>query len=1425
MTTTSNRLVDFFHDHTGYVSDRWEHYLAIYQLELAPLIAAGKPLKLLEVGVQNGGSLQIWSQYLPAGSEVVGIDIDKNCTNIVTPSNARILIGDAADPLQLLQMLDGETFDIIIDDGSHRSPDIVATFETGFGFLNPGGLYVVEDLHCSYLRSFGGGYLEPHAAVEWFKGLVDALNSDHLEEQSAPPPDERARLKRLNRAVARVAFYDSVAVIEKSGQPKTQPFRRVLTGSQTPVADVAPAIWSMPPKQIEAFRFAPATAAAFSSTWTEILVAAKQDIVAANQDLVAAKQDVVAAQHDYAAAIQEVRSLQAANASEGERLVEAKRQLADSLRERAAVEEAGRLQRASSEAALRKAEAAARSAAEQAAGLHVELLRLGKEISENRTASHAALADYAELYNALAVAKAQVDTHLYVILTSTSWQVMRRVTAVAAIVPPGARRLVRRLLRLISWTVKGQIRTNMALYRSAHDSLTVEAPGPRPASAPIAPTLQQRTPGHLPAEPSSPAPLRKRPAEPDAYQIWWAANAPHAAALRLQRRLAESLELQPTFSVIVPVFQPPEAVFIAMVASVQAQSYRRWELVLAIVDTGAPSSALLRHASQASQSDPRIRFTVLPDNLGIAGNSNAALALATGDWIVLLDHDDEIGPDALFRFAESLSLDPAADFLYSDKDMIDLEGKRHFSPLMKPAWSPDIMLNANFLTHLCALRTDLVRGIGGWNPETDGAQDWDLFLRAYLAPARIRHIPYVLYHWRQIPTSVSMGGFTAKPYAADAQLRTLRKYLPAVGWDGGEPEFGKHYIRIRWAANGLRVSVIVVGSQTTPLAADQGVEVFAADPGRPVGSVDAAIARASGDVVIVLDAAFVPQTTDWIAELAYPLSNPAVAMVTGKVLDRNEKIVDFGILCQNGVAYPAFRHGAEFEAGTFGGAGWYWNVSAAAGGAVAFRRTLWSELGGFAAFAKDGRADLGFSLAASKRGRILANPFALFTATDGPSVFEKTLPPLKPEAVRTALPNGDPYLNPNLQVETTPGLPLIVLPEPPPPRPAPYDFAAEARDNAYRYDVEASEIAASIKACSAMAPGPLRHMLWLIPGFQVPFFGGIHTILRVADYMRLHHDVKQSFAVYGETDIESLRARIARAFPDLAATARIKPMAVGGDAPSFGPVDVAFATLWSTAFPLLRMRDVRRKCYFLQDWEPLFYPAGTISGIVEATYRFGFHAICNTPSLADSYRAMGGTADYFLPAVDGRIFNAAARAERRPGDPFVLFCYGRPTTPRNCFEVLAEGLAAIKRKYGDAIEIVFAGADWDPADYGLAGMVRNLGLLSYAGTGQLYRAVDAGLVAMATRHPSYLPFELMACGAAVVTTRNIHTSWLLEDNDNCLLCEATRSDIVRAISVLIDQPDVRNRIAKRGQEVVARDHADWDGTCRRISDCIRTIAE
>ncbi len=170
-----------------------------------------------------------------------------------------------------------------------------------------------------------------------------------------------------------------------------------------------------------------------------------------------------------------------------------------------------------------------------------------------------------------------------------------------------------------------------------------------------------------------------------------------------------------------------------------------------------------------------------------------------------------------------------------DKDSIDRAGARRFAPLLKPGWSPEIMLNANYLTHACAMRTERMRAIGGWDPNTDGAQDWDLFLRGIGDRASVVHVPYVLYHWRHIETSVSANGFSAKPYAAAGQLRALSKYLPVAGWPGATPRFDGSSIRIVWNSElWPTTTVIIVGGETLTdlhLATEtQGrVEVLVAD--------------------------------------------------------------------------------------------------------------------------------------------------------------------------------------------------------------------------------------------------------------------------------------------------------------------------------------------------------------------------------------------------------------------------------------------------------------------------------------------------------------------------------------------------------------------------------------------------------------------
>lgn len=234
----SPRYSETFFAHGGRVSDKWEQYLSIYDREFAPFIAAGKPVRLLEIGVQNGGSLEIWNALLPAGSTIIGIDINNECAKLKfnTP-NISVMIGDASDPAVLDAILKDTEFDIILDDGSHLCRHVIATFQACFRRLKNGGIYIVEDLHTSYWAEFGGGFRTPEASIEWLKGLVDAQHTDYFQNAESIP--DVSDLRDLNRLVRRVTFYDSVAVIEKWQTPKEAPHKRVITGTNAAIIEPA----------------------------------------------------------------------------------------------------------------------------------------------------------------------------------------------------------------------------------------------------------------------------------------------------------------------------------------------------------------------------------------------------------------------------------------------------------------------------------------------------------------------------------------------------------------------------------------------------------------------------------------------------------------------------------------------------------------------------------------------------------------------------------------------------------------------------------------------------------------------------------------------------------------------------------------------------------------------------------------------------------------------------------------------------------------------------------------------------------------------------------------------------------------------------------------------------------------------------------
>lgn len=234
----------------------------------------------------------------------------------------------------------------------------------------------------------------------------------------------------------------------------------------------------------------------------------------------------------------------------------------------------------------------------------------------------------------------------------------------------------------------------------------------------------------------------------------------------------------PRFSILTPVYETPADILTKTLRSVRNQSFGDWELCLVDDASSAPLVAALLAAAESE--DGRVRIHRRRHNGGIVAASNDALAMATGEFVALLDHDDLLHPEALAEVERALRSDPEADYLYTDEDLVSASG-RHYGPFFKPDWSPERMRTQMYTCHLSVLRRALVEEVGGFDPECEGAQDWDLVLRVTERARSVLHVPRVLYHWRALEASAAGGGEAAKPWAFEAGSRAIQSHCDRVG--------------------------------------------------------------------------------------------------------------------------------------------------------------------------------------------------------------------------------------------------------------------------------------------------------------------------------------------------------------------------------------------------------------------------------------------------------------------------------------------------------------------------------------------------------------------------------------------------------------------------------------------------------------------
>jgi len=270
---------------------------------------------------------------------------------------------------------------------------------------------------------------------------------------------------------------------------------------------------------------------------------------------------------------------------------------------------------------------------------------------------------------------------------------------------------------------------------------------------------------------------------PDWYQAWIAENEPDDPQLAEQRQTARNLTYRPLISIITPVYNPAPAILDKTIKSVADQTYDHWQLCL--VDGHSERPGVKEVLKRWSNKDGRIHVKFLDRNLGVSGNSNEALAMATGEFVALLDHDDLLAPFALFEVAKFLNENPRCDMVYSDEDKIEIGGRRH-SQYFKPDWSPDLLQSSMYTGHLTVYKRDIVQSLGGFRSEFDFSQDYDLALRVTEVTNRIGHIPKVLYHWQVLPGSAAAGD---KLFARASNIAALASAVKRRGYNAEVLEY------------------------------------------------------------------------------------------------------------------------------------------------------------------------------------------------------------------------------------------------------------------------------------------------------------------------------------------------------------------------------------------------------------------------------------------------------------------------------------------------------------------------------------------------------------------------------------------------------------------------------------------------------------
>ena len=514
---------------------------------------------------------------------------------------------------------------------------------------------------------------------------------------------------------------------------------------------------------------------------------------------------------------------------------------------------------------------------------------------------------------------------------------------------------------------------------------------------------------------------RRKRDEEKKYQGWIEANKITPERREELLHEAHSLPLSPKISILLPVYDVAENWLRRCIDSVLRQIYVNWELCIADDHSAAPH--VRRVLDEYVARDGRIKVVFRSQNGHISEASNTALEMATGEFVALLDHDDELAEDALFWIASTVSEHPDTRMIYSDEDLIDEKNVR-YSPKFKPDWSRDLFYSLNLITHLSVYKTAVLREIGGFRKGFEGSQDYDLALRVIeqIDDSQIRHIPRVLYHWRVIKGSVAYS-LDEKPYAHERARDAIREHFGRMGKSATvcPAIIDLHRVRYDLPVRPPKAHVIVTGSKEVShrrfmeRSGYTNVEITSSD----AGLLNTIALGSDATVLCFLEGAFEPISDAWLAELVGFVLQDEIGAVGAKLLEADGTVLSGGLVIDRSGRVADGHRGIPRDAtGNLLRAQVIGNFSAVSGSCLVTKRDVFEELGGFDQEHFPNLFDADYCLKLRRLGfRIVFTPYVEFkrrgeiagrVTVDESERFAEKWSGVFPQ---------DPFCNPNLKAD------------------------------------------------------------------------------------------------------------------------------------------------------------------------------------------------------------------------------------------------------------------------------------------------------------------------------------------------------------------------------------------------------------------------